>query len=211
MPDGLKKEPALWNFLSGITVSWEKQEKKLTHLSSHSVHTFTPGTSHTTESIACRASIHLLSAHVSVRGDTSPPPAASPFRPNHHSGTGGQQCETSSGALTPRPGGLVGSDDVGKRRLFGSPDEATGLGRRTNKPLARAGRSRAIRRPASLADTAHADCQSSAEQPEADTTSSEMTIAARFWWNSVITCRRTQKKNQVTRRDGAARHTQQMS
>ena len=87
----------------------------------------------------------------------------------------------------------LGSDSGSKRRLSGSPCGKARLGRNPRKPLARigtcirAGRSRAKRRTASLADTAHADSsQSSAEQPERDTTSSDITNTLRFWWNRVL-------------------------
>ena len=99
----------------------------------------------------------------------------------------------------------------GPRRLFGSDFGTTGWGRSAHRPLARidtfarAGRSRAKRRPASLADTARADSsQRSAEQLEAGTTSSEITTAVRFWWNSITTGCRTKMK--LSSRGGTAQH-----
>ena len=77
LPDGLKKKPARWNVSSGGTVRREEQENELARISSLSlplpshppsqnVYIFTPGMSHTMESIAKRA------------------PAASPFRRQSH-------------------------------------------------------------------------------------------------------------------------------
>ena len=110
----------------------------------------------------------------------------------------GWQYETSSGALTPHPGSLVGPDNGEKTPWVNLPSSSP------HKTPARAGRSRAKRRRASLADTAHAESsQSIAGQLEADTTS-EITTAARLWWNSVTTGRRTQLT--LGARVGTAQH-----
>ena len=160
---------------------------------------------------------------VLVNRYTSRAPAASLFRSNRSSVThdspikaegAKRQCQTPSGALTPHPGNLLGPKVGEKRGLFGSLCQ---------KPLARAGRSRAHtsswpessrvlvhngaeqndesgnspRHTASLADTPSADLsQGSAEQPEADTTSSGITT--RFWW--VATKKRNPGHAQVQRK-----------
>ena len=155
LPDGLKKQSALWNCVSGGVIKHEEQQNKLTHRheSHHRVHR--------------KQCIYSLTAHVAVHWNTSSPPAASPFRLNRnaetHDGTANavgdaQQCEMSSGALAPHPGSLVAPDKWGERRLSLDLGGETGLGRTPlHKSLARAGRNRAKRQPASLADTALAD------------------------------------------------------
>ena len=58
---------------------------------------------------------HLPSAKVLVKRNTSPAPAASPFRPNPLKAVGAKrQCQTPSGALTPHPGSLA-SPDSGRK------------------------------------------------------------------------------------------------
>ena len=133
-----------------------------------------------------------------------------------------RECETSSGALAPHPGSLVGPDNARRRGLFGSPYGEARLERNLHKPLARIamysrtersrGKRRVMNSPTSLTDTVSADSsQSSAEEPEADTTirspSSEITTAARLWWNSVVTGRRTKMKTQVMRSHSNTAHT----